>query len=100
MGAISASILAILLVAAPASQATSPSPTPSPSITTFQNNISGFLRDDNRAPIADVTITAKSGDFTGTATSAANGSWSIGVPVQGTYEIELDESTLPEGIRL
>ena len=69
-------------------------------ITTFQNNISGFLRDDTRAPLADVTITAKSGDFEGTATSGANGSWNIGVPEQGTYEIELDESTLPEGIKL
>ncbi|WP_310167606.1 branched-chain amino acid ABC transporter permease [Arthrobacter sp. BE255] len=100
MGAIAASILAILLVVAPASQATSPSPTPSPSNTTFQNNISGFLRDDTRAPLANVTVTAKSGDFTGTTKSAANGSWNIGVPEQGTYEIELDESTLPEGIKL
>ena len=100
IGAIAASILAILLVSAPASQATSPSPTPSPSVTTFQNNISGFLRDDARAPIPDVTITARSGDFEGTAKSSANGSWSIGVPVQGTYEIELDESTLPDGIKL
>lgn len=100
IGAIFASVVAILLVVAPASQATSPSPTPSPSITTFQNNISGFLRDDARAPIPNVTITARSGDFEGTAKSAANGSWSIGVPVQGTYEIELDESTLPEGIKL
>ena len=100
MGAISASVLAILLVVAPASLATSPSPTPSPSNTTFQNNISGFLRDDTRAPLANVTVTAKSGDFTGTTKSAANGSWNIGVPEQGTYEIELDESTLPEGIKL
>jgi branched-subunit amino acid ABC-type transport system permease component len=100
VGAIGASILAILLVAAPASQAASPSPTPSPSNQTFQNNISGFLRDDARAPLANVTITAKGGDFTGTTKSAANGSWSIGVPQQGTYTVELDESTLPEGITL
>jgi branched-subunit amino acid ABC-type transport system permease component len=100
LGAIFASVVVILLVVAPASQATSPSPTPSPSNQTFQNNISGFLRDDTRAPIADVKITAKSGDFEGTATSGANGAWNIGVPVQGTYEIELDESTLPEGIKL
>ena len=100
LGAVFVSVLVILLVVAPASQATSPSPTPSPSNQTFQNNISGFLRDDARAPIADVKITAKSGDFEGTATSGANGAWNIGVPVQGTYEIELDESTLPEGIKL
>jgi branched-chain amino acid transport system permease protein len=97
MGAVSASILAILLVAAPASQATSPAPTPSPSNQTFQNNISGFLRDDTRAPLADVTITAKKDGFTGTAKSSANGSWNIGVPDQGTYTVELDESTLPVG---
>lgn len=100
VGAIFAAIVTILLVVAPASQATTPSPTPSPSPTVFQNSISGFLRDDERAPIADVTITAKSGDFTGTTKSGANGAWTIGVPVQGTYEIELDESTLPEGIKL
>ena len=100
MGAIFASVMAILLVVAPASLATSPSPTPSPSNTTFQNNISGFLRDDTRAPLANVTVTAKSGHFTGTTKSAENGSWNIGVPEQGTYEIELDESTLPEGIKL
>ncbi|MFB9652593.1 branched-chain amino acid ABC transporter permease [Pseudarthrobacter oxydans] len=100
LGAISASILAILLVAAPASQATSPSPTPSPSNQTFQNNISGFLRDDTREPLAGVTITATKDDFTGTATSSANGAWNIGVPEQGTYTVELDESTLPEGIAL
>ncbi len=93
-------IIAILLVLAPASQATSPAPSPSPSDQNFQNAISGFLRDDTRAPLAGVTITAKSGDFTGTAESSENGSWRIGVPVQGTYEVELDESTLPDGIKL
>ena len=100
IGAISASIVAILLVAAPASLAASPSPTPSPSNQTFQNNISGFLRDDARAPLADVTVSATNGSFTGTTKSTANGSWTIGVPEQGTYTVELDESTLPEGIKL
>ena len=100
VGAVFAAVAALLLIVAPASQATSPSPTPSPSATTFQNSISGFLRGDDRAPIADVTITAKQDDFTGTAKSAANGSWTIGVPTQGTYVVELDESTLPEGIKL
>lgn len=100
MGAVFATVAALLLVVAPASQATTPSPTPSPSSTQFANSISGFLRGDDRAPIADVTITAKSGDFTGTAKSAANGSWTIGVPTQGTYEVKLDESTLPQGIKL
>jgi branched-subunit amino acid ABC-type transport system permease component len=100
MGAIAAATVAILLVAAPASLAATPSPTPSPSNQQFQNNISGFLRDDARAPIKGVKITAKNGDFTGTATSSANGAWNIGVPSQGTYEVKLDETTLPQGIKL
>jgi branched-chain amino acid transport system permease protein len=99
VGAIFAAAAALLLIVAPASQATAPSPTPSPN-QQFQNTISGFLRGDDRAPIPGVTITARNGDFVGTTRSAANGSWSIGVPTQGTYEVELDESTLPEGIKL
>jgi len=101
VGAVFTAVAALLLIVAPASQATAPSPTPSPSSNQqFQNTISGFLRGDDRAPIPGVTITARSGNFVGTTKSAANGSWSIGVPTQGTYEIELDESTLPEGIKL
>ncbi|MBT2515137.1 branched-chain amino acid ABC transporter permease [Arthrobacter sp. ISL-30] len=98
MGALFAVLMTALLVAAPAAQATTPSPSPSPQ--QFQNNISGFLRDDTRAPIPGVKITARGNGFEGSATSSANGSWSIGVPTQGTYEVELDTSTLPEGITL
>ncbi|WP_307794337.1 branched-chain amino acid ABC transporter permease [Arthrobacter cavernae] len=98
MGAFFAALIATLLVAAPSAQATTPSPSPSPQ--NFQNNISGFLRDDARAPIPGVRITAKGEGFEGTATSGASGSWTIGVPKKGTYEVQLDESTLPEGIKL
>ncbi|MDJ0319604.1 branched-chain amino acid ABC transporter permease [Pseudarthrobacter sp. PS3-L1] len=100
MGAVASFVMAILLVAAPASLASTPAPSAPPSDQSFQNSISGFLRDDTRAPLPEVTITATNGTFTGTATSAANGSWNIGVPEQGTYTVELDESTLPEGIKL
>lgn len=98
MGALFAVLMTALLVAAPAAQATTPSPSPSP--TQFQNNISGFLRDDARAPIPGVKITARGNGFEGSATSSANGSWTIGVPTQGTYQVELDTSTLPDGIKL
>jgi len=100
VGAVSAAVAALLLVVAPTSGAATPSPTPSPSATQFTNSISGFLRGDDRAPIAGVTITATNGNFTGTAKSGANGAWTIGVPTQGTYEVKLDESTLPQGIKL
>jgi branched-subunit amino acid ABC-type transport system permease component len=101
VGTVFAAAAALLLIVAPASQATTPSPTPSPpSNQQFQNTISGFLRGDDRAPIPGVTITVRNGGFEASTKSAANGSWSVGVPAQGTYEVELDESTLPEGIRL
>ncbi len=98
IGAISASIMAILLVAAPASLAASPSPTPSPS-TASPFSISGFLRNAG-APLADVKINVSGGGFEGSTTSGQNGSWAVGVPEKGTYKVELDESTLPEGIKL
>ncbi|WP_432246017.1 branched-chain amino acid ABC transporter permease [Arthrobacter sp. G.S.26] len=90
--------MAILLVAAPASLAASPSPTPSPS-TASPFSISGFLRNAG-APIADVKINVSGGGFEGSTTSGQNGSWAVGVPEKGTYKVELDESTLPEGIKL
>lgn len=98
VGALFAALITALLIAAPSAQATTPSPSPLP--TSFQNNISGFLRDDARAPISGVKIKATGNGFEGEATSGANGAWTIGVPVQGTYTIELDTSTLPEGIAL
>ncbi|MEO5779405.1 branched-chain amino acid ABC transporter permease [Arthrobacter sp. PAMC25284] len=106
MGAVFAAVAALLLIVAPATHATTPSPTPSPSVSpsvsneTFTNNISGFLRGDDRTPLAGVKIAVKGEGFTGSTESSANGSWSIGVPTQGTYEVNLDESTIPDGRKL
>ncbi len=106
MGAVFAAMAALLLIIAPATHATTPSPTPSPSVSpsvsneTFTNNISGFLRGDDRTPLAGVEITVKGEGFTGTTKSTENGSWSIGVPKQGTYEVNLNESTIPDGRKL
>ncbi|OFI37754.1 branched-chain amino acid ABC transporter permease [Arthrobacter sp. SW1] len=100
VGAFFAALIAALLLAAPAAQAVTPSPSPSPAQQGFQNNISGFLRDDARAPIPGVRITAKGNNFEGSATSGANGSWVIPVPEKGKYTVELDTSTLPDGIKL
>lgn len=106
VGAVFAAVAALLLIVAPASQATSPAPAPSPSATTsqptgtFTNNISGFLRGDDRTPLVGVEISATGDGFTGSTKSAENGSWSIGVPKQGTYEVKLNESTLPDGRKL
>ncbi len=103
-------MLALLLIVAPATQATTASPTPSPSASptaspspapeTFTNNISGFLRGDDRTPLAGVEISVSGEGYTATTKSSANGSWTIGVPKQGTYEVKLNESTIPDGRKL
>lgn len=99
LGALFAVLISALLVAAPGAQATTPSPSPSPT-STSNLTISGFLRGEAGA-LSGVKITARGPDaFEGTATSGENGSWSISVPEKGTYEIELDESTLPDGVKL
>ncbi|WP_416377512.1 branched-chain amino acid ABC transporter permease [Arthrobacter sp. JZ12] len=65
----------------------------------FQNRISGVLRGAD-GPLADVRISVTGEGFEGETTSNENGGWSIDVPEQGSYEVELDESTLPEGVEL
>ncbi|MBG6180336.1 branched-chain amino acid ABC transporter permease [Arthrobacter sp. CAN_A1] len=106
-------LIAILLLSAPAAQgyhpgtpATAPSALVSSSVPAgqvvaeeFTDRISGVLRNAD-GPLPDVTISVTGNGFEGEATSAANGSWSVGVPEQGAYEVTLDEETLPEGASL
>lgn len=65
----------------------------------FQNRISGVLRNAD-GPLADVRITVTGEGFEGETTSDENGRWVVEVEEQGAYEVELDESTLPEGAAL
>ncbi|WP_336710958.1 branched-chain amino acid ABC transporter permease [Arthrobacter sp. USHLN218] len=104
-------VFAALLLSAPAGQAqtmaaplSTSTPAPSPAEPTgtpesFPNTINGVLRNAGQ-PVPGVTIRATGEGFSGEAVSSATGGWSIGVPVQGTYEVELDVSTLPEGVTL
>lgn len=49
-------------------------------------------------PVASVTITVTdSGTEVGTAVSEEDGSWFVAAP-PGVYQVELDESTLPQGL--
>jgi branched-chain amino acid transport system permease protein len=101
------SILLTVLLSAPSAQASSQPPLPAMQSAVpaavqaeeFQDRISGVLRGVD-GPIPDVTITATGNGFEGETTSGDNGFWSIGVPEQGSYEVEIDEDTLPEGITL
>lgn len=55
-----------------------------------------------RIPVEGVVIVVRDADGReiGRATSGADGSWSVPLPGAGTYRVELDTSTLPEGVRL
>lgn len=65
--------------------------------------VSGRLEnrvDGGRTPVPGVTITVTGGGFTESTTSGADGKWVIPVPAQGSYDVSIDVSTLPEGIGL
>jgi neutral amino acid transport system permease protein len=53
-------------------------------------------------PVAGVTIKVASqdGQAVGQAQSGADGKWSVAVPKPGTYKVDLDVATLPQGLTL
>jgi branched-chain amino acid transport system permease protein len=54
-----------------------------------------------REPVEGVTVTAsRDGEAVGSGVSDDSGNWSIAVPEPGTYDVEIDISTLPEGVSL
>jgi neutral amino acid transport system permease protein len=56
---------------------------------------------DERTPVEGVTITvSQNGTEIGSAVSDAEGKWEVPLPGAGTYQVALDVSTLPEGVRL
>ena len=57
--------------------------------------------EEGRTPVEGVTISVRQ-DCTpiGDATSDAEGEWNVPVPGAGTYAVELDLATLPEGVGL
>jgi neutral amino acid transport system permease protein len=75
---------------------TTPAPTEGPTIA-----VAGTLRADGE-PVAGVTIrvTDADGQEVETVETADDGRWTVPLPAPGQYTIELDESTLPEGVTL
>jgi neutral amino acid transport system permease protein len=87
--ALLASLLtAVAMLASPAAQAAD------------GNSIVGVLKGPDGKALAGVVVTASAEGFTQSATSAADGSFTIAVPAGGTYKVVLDEKTLPSGVAL
>ena len=60
-----------------------------------------FRTEDGSEPIEGAVITVSlDGEDIGSATSGADGTWSVPVPGPGIYAVSLDPSTLPEGVTL
>ncbi len=57
---------------------------------------------NNGQPVAGVSITVTSQDGTqiGKVQSGPDGKWSVPVPAAGTYKVDLDTATLPQGLAL
>jgi branched-subunit amino acid ABC-type transport system permease component len=95
---IATAALAMLLAfagAAPANAASSPSPSPTSSAA---QSIQVWVRKaSDRSNVSGVKVTVSMGSFTETVTTGDDGKSLVGVPSRGTYKVELDQSTVPEG---
>lgn len=67
-----------------------------------EQGLTGTLRDDQGEPVPGVTIVVRTADGAdvGTAESDDEGAWTVPLDSGGDYQVELDESTLPEGVSL
>jgi neutral amino acid transport system permease protein len=62
------------------------------------NAVVGTLTGPDGKPAAGVVINVTGDGFTGTATSGADGTFTVEVPKGGTYQVALDVTTLPAGL--
>ncbi|GEP26765.1 MULTISPECIES: branched-chain amino acid ABC transporter permease [Cryobacterium] len=65
--------------------------------TEFDFTISGNVQFDGEA-LGDVAIAVSGNGYEADTVTDADGRWAIGVPEKSTYEVTLDEETLPEGV--
>jgi branched-chain amino acid transport system permease protein len=95
---IATAAFALMLAFAGATPANaSSSPSPSPSSSSAQSIQVWVRKAADRSNVADAKVTVSMGStFTQTVTSGEDGKVLVGVPSPGTYQVELDESTVPE----
>jgi neutral amino acid transport system permease protein len=76
--------------------------TPSEAQESSGESLRGTIKDEDGEPIegVDIAVTTAEGDEVETATTDDAGAWLVELPEPGTYLVELDEDTLPEGVAL
>lgn len=57
-----------------------------------------LTHDDEPVPGVTISVFTEDGTLVGSAETDANGHWTVEVPRSATYRVELDPSTLPEGV--
>ncbi|WP_105033304.1 branched-chain amino acid ABC transporter permease [Cryobacterium aureum] len=65
--------------------------------TEFDFTLSGNVKFNGEA-LDGVAIAVDGNGYTADTVTDAEGKWAIGVPEKGTYEVTLDEETLPKGV--
>ncbi|MFC4827340.1 branched-chain amino acid ABC transporter permease [Agromyces aurantiacus] len=71
--------------------------TPSPTAEEYEYFFSGNVK-YNDEPLEGVEISVEGNGFEASTETDADGRWTIGVPEKATYEVTLNEDTLPEGV--
>jgi neutral amino acid transport system permease protein len=66
---------------------------------TFTYTIAGTLQQDD-VPITGVTLTASKDDKSYTTETDEFGEWTIMVPTDGVWKVEIDKTTLPDTVQL
>ncbi len=63
----------------------------------YENFVAGNVKNEG-TPLEGVRIVIEGNGFSGEVVTDAEGKWRIGVPEEGTYNVTLIQSTLPDGV--
>jgi neutral amino acid transport system permease protein len=63
----------------------------------YTNFVSGNVKNEGN-PLEGVRLVIEGNGFVGEVRTDVEGKWTIGVPEGGTYNVTLDQSTLPDGV--